>query len=139
MGEWVKEIGVVTQFIHRRYPVAKFCMMGSKEAGLAGLFLSALEGNIEEVTLQYAPASYLFDERDSIEYFSTAIHLPGLLNWGDVSLVAALSGRNITFVNPVTMSGQKISDERLKEYKAEFQQVRKACGEGGSTIFKNME
>ena len=31
------------------------------------------------------------------------------------------------------MSGQKISEDKLKEYKTEFEQVRKACGEGGKT------
>ena len=136
MGEWVKELNVVTQFIHAKYKSAKLSIHGSKEAGLAGLYLAALVGNIENVTLQYAPLSYLFDNRDSVEYFSTAIHLPGILNWGDVSLAAALTGKNITSINPVSMSGQKISEDKLKEYKAEFEQVRKACGESGKTVFK---
>jgi len=136
MGEWVKELKVVTQFIHTKYKSAKVSINGSKEAGLASLYLAALDENIENVTLLHAPVSYLFDNRDSVEYFSTAIHLPGFLNWGDVSLAAALSGKNITFINPVTMSGQKISKDKLKEYKTEFEQVRKACGEDGKTVFK---
>jgi hypothetical protein len=136
MGEWVKELNVVEQFIHSKYKSAKVSINGSKEAGLAGLYLAALEQNISNVTLQYAPVSYLFHDRDSVEYFSTAIHLNGFLNWGDVSLAAALSGKNITFVNPVTMSGQKLSEDKLKEYEREFKQIRKACGEGGKTVFK---
>jgi len=136
LGEWVKELDVVTQFINAKYKSYKISVNGTKEAGLAGLFLAALKGNIENVTLQYAPVSYLFDNRDAVEYFSTAIHLPEFLNWGDVSLAAALSGKNITFINPVTMSGQKINEDKLKEYKTEFEQIRKACGEGGKTVFK---
>jgi len=136
LGEWVKELDIVTEFINAKYKSYKISVNGTKEAGLAGLFLAALKGNIENATLQYAPVSYLFDNRDSVEYFSTAIHLPGFLNWGDVSLTAALSGKNITFINPVTMSGQKINEDKLKEYKTEFEQVRKACGEGGKTVFK---
>jgi hypothetical protein len=62
--------------------------------------------------------------------------LPGLLNWGDVSLVAALSGGNVTFINPVSMSGQRVTDGKLKEYKAEFEQVKKACGGDSNTLFK---
>ena len=118
MGEWVKELEVVTQFIRKKYKETKLSLIGSKEAGLAGLFLAALKQNIEDVTLQSAPVSYQFDNRKSVEYFSTAIHLPGLLNWGDVSLVAALSGKNVTFINPVSMSGQKIGDDKLKEYQS---------------------
>jgi len=136
MGEWVKELEVVTQFIRKKYKETKLSLIGSKEAGLAGLFLAALKQNIDNVTLQSAPVSYLFDNRKSVEYFSTAIHLPGLLNWGDVSLVAALSGKNITFINPVSMSGQKLGDEKLKEYKAEFDHVKKTCGEDSNTMFK---
>jgi hypothetical protein len=136
MGEWVKELEVVTQFIRRKYKVTELSLIGSKEAGLVGLFLAALKQNIEEVTLQSAPVSYLFDDRKSVEYFSTAIHLPGLLNWGDVSLVAALAGTNVTFINPVSMSGHKVDDERLKEYKAEFDHVKKTCIADSNTMFK---
>jgi len=136
MGEWVKELEVVTQFIRKKYNATKLSLIGNKEAGLAGLFLAALKQNIEDVTLQSAPVSYLFDDRKSVEYFSTAIHLPGLLNWGDVSLVAALTDKNITFINPVSMSGQKLGDEKLKEYKAEFDHVKKTCGEHSNTMFK---
>ncbi len=34
------------------------------------------------------------------------------------------------------MSGNKISEDKLKEYKTEFEQARKACGEGGKMVFK---
>ena len=136
MGEWVKELEVVTQFIRKEYKETKLSLIGNKEAGLAVLFLAALKQNIEDVTLQSAPVSYLFDNRKSVEYFSTAIHLPGLLSWGDVSLVAALSGRNVTFINPVSMSGQKLGDDKLREYKAEFDHVRKTCGKDSNTTFQ---
>ena len=136
MGEWVKELNLVTQFIVKKYPGTRLSLIGNKEAGLAGLFLAALDGNIEDVTLECAPVSYLFDNRNSVEYYSTAIHLPEFLKWGDVSLVAALTGKNITFVTPVSMSGQKISGDKLKEYETEFQKVRKACRQVGNTMFR---
>jgi len=135
LGEWVKELKVVTGFINSKYKSAKVSLSGSKESGLAGLFLAAIEGNIENVILQYAPISYLFDNRESVEFFSTAIHLPGFLNWGDVSLAAALSGKNITFLNPVTMSGQMISGDRLIAYKAEFEQMRIITRQRGISLF----
>ena len=136
MGEWVKELSVVTGFIKSKYKAAKVSINGSKEAGLAGLYLAALKGNIENVTLSNAPLSYLFDNRDSVEFFSACINLPGFLNWGDVSLAAALSGKNITFINSVTMSGQKISGDRLKAYKTEFEQIRLIVHQAGKTIFE---
>jgi hypothetical protein len=135
MGEWVKELDVIAKFIHSKYKTIKISLDGSKEAGLAGLYLAALEGNMENVILRKAPVSYLFDNRDSIEFFSSGIHLPGFLNWGDVSLAAALSGKYITFINPLTISGQPIKGEKLQAYKKEFEQIRKALGKPGKTIF----
>ncbi|MEO5998014.1 MAG: acetylxylan esterase [Chitinophagaceae bacterium] len=136
MGEWEKELNITAQFIHSKYKSAKLSIHGIKEAGIAGLYLAVLGSNIESVTLQDAPISYLFDNRSSIEFFSTGIHVPGFLNWGDVSLVAALSGKNITFINPVTMSGGKLSADKLEDYKKEFEQMRKITGEGGEIFFR---
>ncbi len=135
LGEWVKELNVVTDFLKSRYKAQKVSVDGSKEAGLAGLYLSAIEGNVEEVVLRDAPISYLFDNRENIDFFSMAIHLPGFLNWGDVSLAAALSATNIRMINPVTMSGEKISAEDLKEYQLEFQKMRTNSKQQGKTIF----
>jgi len=135
LGEWVKELGVVSDFLKSRYHAQKVSIDGSKEAGLAGLFLAATGGNVDDVILRDAPLSYLFDNQGSVDFFSMGIHLPGFLNWGDVSLAAALSGKNIRMINPVTMSGVKISDSGLKEYKAEFAKLRIISKQHGETIF----
>jgi hypothetical protein len=135
LGEWVKELGVVSNFLKSRYHAQKVSIDGSKEAGLAGLFLAATGGNVDNVILRDAPLSYLFDLQGSVNFFSMGIHLPGFLNWGDVSLAAALSGKNIRMINPVTMSGVKISDSGLKEYKAEFAKLRSISKQHGVTIF----
>lgn len=135
LGEWVKELDVVTQFLYSKYKAQKVSIEGSKEAGLAGLFLSVVKGNVDNIILIDAPISYLFDNRESVDFFSMGIHLPDFLNWGDVSLAAALSGKNITFINPVTMSGQKISGTRLGEFQTEFETVRNVCMQPGRTFF----
>jgi hypothetical protein len=135
IGEWVKELSLVKAFIQAKYKSAKVSIDGTKEAGLAGLYLAALEGNIAHVTLRKAPVSYLFDNRQHVEYYSTGINIPGFLNWGDVSLAAALYRGNITFVNPLTMSGQTLTADKLKAYKAEFEQMRKIPKRAGNTFF----
>ncbi len=77
LGEWVKELNVVTQFLKSNYKAQKVSIDGSKEAGLAGLFLCATggEGNVDNIILRNAPVSYLFDNRESIDFFSMGIHL----------------------------------------------------------------
>ena len=136
MGEWVKELKILVQFLNSRYKGVNLSLDGTREAGMAGLYLSALEGNVDHLNLREAPVSYLFDTREGIDFFSSAYHLPGFLNWGDVSLAAALSGKNIVFINPVTISGQKITGERLKEYQREFEKIRLNYRRPGNTLFK---
>lgn len=136
MGEWIKQLNVVVKFINTNYREQKVSIDGSKEAGLAGLFLCVLNGNIDNVILRDAPVSYLFDNRESVDYFSMGIHLPGFLNWGDVSLATALTGKNVSFINPVTMSGQQISGDKLKAYQAEFANIRAISKQPGHTDFK---
>jgi hypothetical protein len=136
LGEWVKELNLVIGFLKSKYKAQSVSIDGSKEAGLAALFLNALDGNAESITLRDAPVSYLFDERESVDFYSMAIHLPGFLNWGDVSLAAALSGKNVTFINPLTMSGKPLNSNTLKEYQSEFERMRTISREPGKTIFK---
>jgi hypothetical protein len=137
LGEWVKELNVVTDYLKTNYNAQKVIIEGTKEAGLAGMFLGAAFGKIDEIILKDAPVSYLFDNRENIDFFSMGIHLPGFLNWGDVSLAAALSGKSITFIDPVTMSGQKISGNRMQDVQAEFDKIRKACKQRGKITFKS--
>lgn len=136
MGEWVKEMSLVAEVLKSKYKAAKVGIDGTKEAGLAAMFLSAAEGKADYVILREAPVSYLFDKRETVDFFSMAIHLPGFLNWGDVSLAAALSGKPVTMVKPLTMSGQELNDSQLKEYKAEFEVLRKMTKQPGETLFK---
>ncbi|MEO5998144.1 MAG: acetylxylan esterase [Chitinophagaceae bacterium] len=135
MGEWVKELGLVTDLLKSNYKAIKVGIHGSKEAGLAALFLTATEEKADYLILSEAPLSYLFDKRESVDFFSMAIHLPGFLNWGDVSLAAALSGKPVTIDNPVTMSGRKITGSQLKYYQTEFQKLRRLTKQAGETVF----
>ncbi len=136
LGEWVKELDLVVQFLDTNLKARKVSVDGSKEAGLAGLFLGALEGNIDQLILRDAPVSYLFDSREGVDFFSMGIHLPGFLQWGDVSLVAALSGKNVQFINPVSMSGNAINGEKLTAVEAEFEKMRTLSRQSGKTTFK---
>ena len=96
IGEWVKELDLVAHFIKSEYGSARINFYGYKEAGLAGLFLATRKKVFENISLENTPLSYVFDNRDSIEYFSSCINLPGFLQWGDVSLASTLTGKRST-------------------------------------------
>ncbi len=135
LGEWVKELEVITKFLKSGNQAQKITIDGSKEAGLAGLFMGVLVGNTENIILRDAPVSLLYDNRENIDFYSNAIFLRGFLNWGDVSLAAALTGKNVLFINPLTTSGEHLSETKLKEYQTEFEKIRNICKQQGKTTF----
>jgi hypothetical protein len=110
-------------------------MYADKETGIAALFLAALNNDITGLELSDTPVSYLFDQREGIDYFSMAIHVPNILQWGDISLAAGLSGKNITFTNPVTMSGRTLTRNEKDAFAKEYANVRKSCGQKSNVIF----
>ncbi len=133
LGEWVRELDLVTEYLNVNCHAAKVSFDGTGESALAGLFYAAEGGKVESVTLRNSPVSYQFDNRENVDYFSMGIHLPGFLKWGDISLAAALSGKNITFISPVTMSGTPLAPDRLKEYQSEFDKIGKSCSKKSKT------
>jgi Acetyl xylan esterase (AXE1) len=136
LGEWVKELNIMTDLLKSHYHARKIEIDGTREAGLAGLFLAGCKGKVNALVLRDAPVSYLFDRRDSVDFFTMGIHLPGFLNWGDVSLAAALSGVDVSFIHPRTMSGRIMQKEELEKYQQEFEQVRRNSKQPGTTYFQ---
>lgn len=136
IGEWVKEYKVIADFLESRYQAERIGIDGNKETGLAGLFLIAIDKHFDKATLRNAPVTYLFDQPDSVDYFSMAIHLPAIINWGDLSLAAALSGKDVFFINPLSLSGRAIEGNELAEIKEEYKKVRAKLHKAGTTVFK---
>lgn len=136
MGEWINDLDLVLQFLKGKPGAETIRIDGSREAGLAALFLSVIHGEkIDSLTLRETPSSYVFDEREGIDFFSMAIHVPGILNWGDVSLAAALSGKNIHFIHPVSMSGNDLEEKDIAKTADEYRQIRAVFGRPGETVF----
>ncbi len=136
LGEWVKELVIVSSFLSNDYKAETINLDGSKEAGLAGLFYGALSGNANSITVRNSPVSFMFDDRENVDFYSSAVFLMGIINWGDISLAAALAGSNIEFIGPRTISGRKINEKELKECKSEFEKIRSISKQKGQTIFR---
>jgi hypothetical protein len=135
LGEWVKELNVVTSFLISGYQAEKIQLDGTRETGLAGLFFGATGGKVDTIILRDAPVSYLIGDRESIDFYSMAVHLNGILNWGDISLATALTGKNIQFINPLTFSGKTLDEHSLNDCQTEFNKIRLLCKQPGNTIF----
>ena len=139
IGEWVNEFKALSDFLRSNYHASKIGIDANKEAGVAALIFSALEGSTDNIIVRNAPVSYLFDTPENIDFFSMGVNLPGFLNWGDISLVASMNRSNITFIDPVTMSGRKISGINLDTFSIEFKKIRSLTNISGETIFIETE
>ena len=136
MGEWISELNLITNFLQSVLMADQIKIDGTRETGLAALFYSALgRKDFSHINLRDAPVSYLFDDREHINFFSMAVHLPGILRWGDLSLAAGLSGTDITFINPLTMSGKSLDENVWQTYHTEFEALRYRLLSPGQTEF----
>jgi hypothetical protein len=135
MGDWVEDLSRIVQFLNKKGQ-KKINLNANREAGLAAVFFAALHPEkVDSVVVCETPVSYVFDEREGIDYFSMAIHVPRILNWGDILLAAALSGKNIHFIHPVSMSGNQLNKEDIKMGEAEIRQFLDLYGTSGKTVF----
>ncbi|WP_217602220.1 S9 family peptidase [Chitinophaga sp. GbtcB8] len=131
MAQWVGQLQVITNYIKTaRNPVA-FSIDAEKELGLAALFYNAISSGADTITLRQCPVSYVFDEREGIDFFNMAIHVPGIISWGNVALAAALSGKETVFIQPVTMSGRTAAGN----YQQVFKEQQRLYHTSAKTVF----
>lgn len=136
MGEWVRDLKLAVEFARGSLKARQVRLCGVKEAGLAALFAAVFSEGISSVTLCQSPVSYLFSkEALPNNFFSMAVHLPGFLKWGDVSLAAGLSGSKVKFYSPVRMDGTDLSVQELMGIEGEFSTIRDKCGTEGCCEF----
>ena len=135
LGEWNAELELLTAFIRSRNKAARISIDGTKEGGLAGLLYTATHTGIEKVTLRDSPVSYVFDNEGDVDFYGMAIQLIGFLQWGDVSVVAALADARIHFIRPRTVSGRPLEEKELESYRAEFERQKRKYTKRGSINF----
>ena len=136
MGEWVRDLKLVVEFARGSLKARQITLGGEKEAGLAALFASVFTEDVSSVILSHSPVSYLFSKETLPNNFlSMAVHLPGFLKWGDVSLTAAISGAKVRFHSPAWMDGADLSKKELKKIEREFSMILKKCGSKASCEF----
>lgn len=110
MGEWLQDLEAVASWIGQEGGEISG-IEAHKETAIAALIFST-RYRVSSLALYNCPYSYRFDEREGIDFYNMAIHLPGILKWGDVSLMAALSTSKINFFDARSMSGRILENGR---------------------------
>lgn len=124
MGKWVSDINLITQFLQEKYQAERVAIDASKETGLSALLSSTLSNAASSIILRESPISYQFDTRAGVDFFNMAVHIPGILKWGDISLMAALSNSTLHFINPLTLSGRSLETTERTQTEQEFKKLR---------------
>ncbi len=135
MGEWVSDVNSIIKYVQINKP-SSVILDANREIAIAVLMQSALHNNIDTCILRACPLSYALDKREGIDFFNMAIHVPGILKWGDISLVAGLNKRaELIFKNPVSITGNKINDKQLSVFKDRFLKMKIACKSENKILF----
>lgn len=135
-GIWADEIRVLVEFMHSRFSPSAIIVDAQRETGIATLIEADLYNNIDSCVLRNCPLSYRVDDRQGIDFFDMSVHLPGIIPWGDVPLLAALSGCEVLeFRNPVSLSGRLADGEKKKDFGVRVHKEMKLAGKSSSLRF----
>lgn len=136
MGEWVHELDMTLNYLKDTHKATHITVDAAKESGLAALFLASLHEDVSALTLHGAPLSYRIDDREGIHAFNMAVHVPGILSvWGDIPLAVALTGADVRFIRPLSLSGQRIDKDQVRTYRSEVELLKKRTDKKGKLVF----
>ncbi|MEA4903650.1 MAG: acetylxylan esterase [Petrimonas sp.] len=119
-GIWIEQLDIVLNWLINSYQIKEITIDADRELAVASVLSSVLGNKADKLILREMPLSYLFDKSGNIDYFSMAIHIPDFLLWGDMSLAVAMCNKDITFIDPVTISGRELSSKEVEEFKKEL-------------------
>lgn len=137
IGEWLNELEIITGYLKKEKSASIIEINSFEESGVAALLFSSLNKEVSALTLHEAPLSYQLVDKENINFYSMAVHIPGVLSWGDISLMVALTEADIKFINPLTISGSKIGKKNIDAYRKEFHQLKQKTGRRGLISFEN--
>lgn len=138
MGNWVQDLQLISNWLLQQDDENVISVQGYKETGIAALFYAALN-KTHQVSLYDTPYSYRFQQRDGIDFYNMAIHIPGILNWGDISMASALSDATIVFVNARSTAGNRPDKKALTALQAEINKLGKQTNKKKNVRFIGSE
>ena len=126
IGEWVTDLLAVRDALARDLPDAEFEIMAFGEPALAALAAAALSSGFEKVTVSGLPHTYVVTDTAPVQ--SMGIFVPGMLHWGDVSLMAALAACRLSVHEPVTPAGTPLKGAALSDWREEILGLARRAG-----------
>jgi hypothetical protein len=124
IGNWVHDLCAARAALGRRMPRVRYELLGFREAALAALASAALRRGFNQVSVVEMLSSYVLRGAPPVQAFS--IFVPGLLAWGDVSLMAAMVDCPLKATSLVHPSGLPLSKQGASAWSREVRKLRDA-------------
>ena len=137
IGEWTFDLQALIGMLKKDFNAKEIHVTGLLETGFTAICANALTETINSVIAVNSPGSLRFDARtvnfiakSPFEKFlpgaiySLVISIPGFLQWGDISLAAALGHGTTEFISPRTSDGTPLSKVEIREMDKEITKIR---------------
>ena len=132
IGNWVKDLSAVRAALKKIISPESVGLLGfgevvrvsglnpdegTGETAIAVLAAAALDCKFAEVTAVNLLSSYVVNNVAPVQRYSIVV--PGILRWGDVSLIAALCNCNLQIKSLVNPAGQVLSNKEYSDWMKE--------------------
>ena len=122
IGNWVHDLSMARSTLARRMTHYRVELLGFRETALAALAAGALDKRFSQVSVVEMLSSYVLHGVQPVQRFS--IFVPGILSWGDVSLMAAMLRCPLKVHSLVRPSGRLLSQQEFARWSREVRKVR---------------
>jgi len=126
VGDWVQDLLAVRTALCQAFGARQTEILAVGDPAMAALAAAALGPEFAAVHLTGVLASYVLD--DAPPAHGMGLLLPGILRWGDVSLLLALAQCPVTVEAPVTASGRKLDAAATQAWAAEVRALARRLG-----------
>jgi len=107
MGIWATEIGLVNDYLQQEYSSYKRLLVADRETAIAALISNVLADAGQTLLLRELPVSYLPDESGALDSYNMAIHMQGILRWGDIPMLLALNKPQVSLEGLYHLNGKQ--------------------------------
>jgi hypothetical protein len=126
IGQWVKDLFAVRAALTMKSAKSRVGLLAFEEAAVAALAAAALEKKFFSVKVERLLASYVITDSPLTQRYS--IYLPGMLQWGDISLLAALANCPLEVASLSHPSGKALTPKERASWLREVREMAKRLG-----------
>jgi phage I-like protein len=126
IGQWVKDLFAVRAALTKKSVKSRIGLLAFEEAAVAALAAAALEKKFYSVKVERLLSSYVITGSPLTQRYS--IYLPGILQWGDISLLAALANCPLEVASLSLPSGKALTPKQRTAWLCEVQEMAKRLG-----------